>query len=129
MEAEIRTGLTAMKHRRGIDLVRGDTGSKFGDGSARSSAPSEHSYRVEVWTKPPDAFGELLETISLATDFTVSTAAYRAALLARPGKTLVHMNGRHRMSCEAAEDPPRPEPSRPSRQRARPAIIDVIKLP
>jgi len=129
MEAEIRAGLKVMKHRRGIDLVRGDTGSIVGDGSARSSRPSEHSYRVEVWTKSPEASGELLETISLATDFAVSTAAYRAALRARPGKTLVHMNGRHRMSCEAAEDPPRPEPSRSSLQRARPAIVDVTKLP
>jgi hypothetical protein len=129
MEAEIRAGVKAMKHRRGIDLVRVDTGSPVGDGSARSSRPSEPSYRVEVWTKPPEASGELLETISLATDFAVSTAAYRAALQARPGKTLVHMNGRHRMSCEAAEERPRPEPRRPSRQRARPAIIDVIRSP
>ncbi len=118
-----------MKHRRGIDLVGGDTGLTVRDGSARPSGASEHNYRVEVWTKAPEASGELLETISLATDFAVSTAAYRAALQARPGKTLVHMNGRHRMSCEAAEERPRPEPSRPSRQRARPAIIDVIRSP
>jgi hypothetical protein len=38
----------------------------------------------------------------------VSNAAYHAALRARPGKVLVHLNGRHRMSCEKAEDPPPP---------------------
>jgi hypothetical protein len=66
-------------------------------------------YRIEVWTCRPDAGGELLEVISRATEFSVSIAAYRAALRARPGKTLVHINGRHPMSTELAPDPSLPE--------------------
>ncbi len=113
-----------MKHRRGIDLVRGsDTGYTVGEGSRRGSAgsgSSDHTYRVEVWTEEPDAGGELLETISRSTDFSVSCAALKAAIRARPGKVLVHLNARHRMSCERAPDPPVPEFLRPPAPTGRP---------
>lgn len=113
-----------MKHRRRIDLVGGgDTGYIVGDGSRRGSAGSgstDHTYRVEVWTDEPDAGGELLETISRATDFSVSCAALKAAIRARPGKVLVHLNARHRMSCERAPDPPVPEFLRPPAPTGRP---------
>lgn len=36
-----------------------------------------------------------------------------AAIRERPGKYIVHMNGRHRMSCELAPDPPIPLEPRP----------------
>lgn len=97
-----------MKHRRGIDLVRGDTEFAVKEGSARSSGSTEHTFLVEVWSDAPEAGGELLETISKATDFNVSSAAYREAARQRPGKTIVHMNGRYRMTCEKAPDPPIP---------------------
>lgn len=98
-----------MKHRRGIDLVRGgDMSYTVGEGSARSSGSSEHAYRIEVWSEPPGAGGDLLETISRATDFAVSMGAYREAIRQRPGKYLVHLNGRFRMGCEKAPDPPLP---------------------
>jgi hypothetical protein len=51
----------------------------------------------------------MIETISRATDFSVSCAAHRASVRARPGKVIVHLNGRHRMSCERAPDLPLPE--------------------
>ncbi|NKJ77781.1 hypothetical protein [Rhizobium leguminosarum] len=98
-----------MKHRRGIDLVGGsDTGYTVKDGSASSLGSSEHTFRIEVWSDPPDSGGELLETISRATDFAVSMGAYREAVRQRPGKYLVHLNGRFSMSCEKAPDPPLP---------------------
>lgn len=110
---------------RGVDLVRegADIGYTFGEGSRRGSAGSdskEHTYRVEVWSEPPESGGELLETISLSTDFAVSCAAHRAAIRQRPGKTLVHLNGRHRMSVEKAPDPPLPSPTWPTGRRGRP---------
>jgi hypothetical protein len=99
-----------MKHRKGIDLVRSDVGYTVGEGSARTTPPStESGYRVQVWSAEPEAGGELLETISHATDFSVSCAALKASIRARPGKVVVHLNGRHRMSCERAPDSPRPE--------------------
>ncbi|MGO7445106.1 hypothetical protein ACC668_10410 [Rhizobium ruizarguesonis] len=99
-----------MKHHKGIDLVRSDVGYTVGEGSARPTPPStDNSYRVEVWTDEPEAGGELLETISRATDFSVSCAALKASIRARPGKVIVHLNGRHRMSCELAPDPAPPE--------------------
>lgn len=98
-----------MKHRKSIDLVRSDTGYTVSEGSARGgSGSSDGGYRIEVWTEPPEAGGELLETISRTTDFAVSCAAHNAAIRARPGKVLVHLNGRHRMSCEPAPDRPLP---------------------
>lgn len=95
-----------MKHRRGIELVR----SEGAPTSTRpdKELPSAHPFIVEIWSDLPDAGGEIIEVISSATDYSVSIAAYKAAVLVRPGKVLVHMNGRHRMSCERVEDPPRP---------------------
>lgn len=98
-----------MKHRKGIDLVRSDVGYTVGEGSRATPPPTEAGYRVEVWNVEPDAGGEMLEIISSATDFSVSCAAWKAAIRARPGKVIIHLNGRHRMSCERAPDPPRPE--------------------
>ncbi|RVH69177.1 hypothetical protein CN198_14010 [Sinorhizobium meliloti] len=92
-----------MKHRRGIDLVTED------DGVAEPMVSAlEHLYTVEVWTHPPEAMGELIETISRSSDFDVSNAAFREAIRQRPGKYLIHMNGRHRMLCELAPDSPIP---------------------
>ncbi|PZU79047.1 MAG: hypothetical protein DI546_01680 [Rhizobium sp.] len=118
-----------MKHRRGISLV-GDvttTGYTVGEGSRRgsgSSGSTEHTYRVDVWTDEPEAGGQLLETISRSTDFAVSCAALRAAVHARPGKVLVHLNDRHRMSAERAPDPPIPEFLRPPARMGRPRHSD-----
>lgn len=107
------------RRRKGIDLVRtSDAVSLTSD----DSTSLEHTYRVEVWSEPPEAGGEILETISRATDFSVSMAAYRAALRARPGKTLVHLNGPHRMSAEKAQDPPVPEFLRSPMRRERPRL-------
>lgn len=97
-----------MKHRNGINLTRTDAGYTVAEGSVRSGGPSDHLYKIEVWSDEPESGGELLETISRATEFTVSVAGYLAAVRARPGKVLVHLNGRHRMSCERAPDPPLP---------------------
>ncbi len=127
MEAQIRADL--MKHRRGINLV-GDvtsTGYTVGEGSRRGSGGSgttEHTYRVEVWTDEPEVGGQLLETISRSTDFSVSCAALKAAVRARPGKVLVHLNDRHRMSAERAPDPPIPEFLRPPGRTGRPQHSD-----
>lgn len=117
-----------MKHRRGIDLVRegADAGYTVSEGSRRSSGSTEPTYRVEVWTKEPEAGGELIETISRATEFSVSCAALKAAIRARPGKVLVHLNARHRMSCERAPDPPVPESMRPVGRTGRPRSSDHI---
>lgn len=112
-----------MKHRRGIDLVRdgADVGYTVGEGSRRSgSEPPDAPYRIEVWSDPPEAGGELLETISRSTTFGVSIAALRAAVRERPGKVLIHLNQRHRMTCERAPDPPVPECRRPLHLRRRP---------
>lgn len=76
-----------------------------GDGADGSEIRLEHIYSVEVWSDAPEAGGELLETIAKATDFQVSAAAYQAALRQRPGKTLIHLNGRYRMTCEVAKEP------------------------
>ncbi|CDN46810.1 hypothetical protein [Neorhizobium galegae] len=97
-----------MKHRKSIDLVRSDTGYTVSEGSARGGGSGETGYRIEIWSKAPEAGGELIETISRATDFAVSCAAHDAAIRVRPGKVLIHLNGRHRMSCERTPDPPLP---------------------
>ncbi|RVM58885.1 hypothetical protein CN128_07500 [Sinorhizobium meliloti] len=114
-----------MKHRRGIDLVdEGDTGYTVGDGSARPDRTvTENGYRVEVWSDEPEADGELVEVISRATDFSVSCAALKAAIRQRPGKVLVHINGRYRMSAERAPDPPLPERLRPPVNNGRPTPV------
>lgn len=112
-----------MKHRRGIDLVRdgADVGYTVGEGSRQGgSEPPDAPYRVEVWTDAPESGGKLLETISRSTVFAVSCAALRAAVRERPGKTLIHVNQRHRMTCERAQDPPVPEYRRPLHLRRRP---------
>jgi len=113
-----------MKHRKGIDLVRdgADMGYTVGEGSRRGSGsePPDAPYRIEVWSDPPEAGGELLEMISRSTTFGVSCAALKAAVRERPGKTLIHLNQRHRMTCERAPDPPVPECRRPLHLRRRP---------
>lgn len=80
----------------------------------RTAAPepegSTHTYRVEIWSDPPEAGGEIIEVISLSTSFNVSCTALKAAIRERPGKYVVHLNGKHRMSCELAPDPPLPLP-------------------
>ncbi|WP_080822431.1 hypothetical protein [Agrobacterium genomosp. 2] len=118
-----------MKHRKGIDLVRegADVGYTVGEGSRRGgSEPPDAPYRIEVWSDPPEAGGELLETISRSTTFGVSCAALKAAVRERPGKTLIHLNQRHRMTCERAPDPPVPEYRRPS-LKVRPQKNDWIR--
>lgn len=112
-----------MKHRRGIDLVGdgADVGYTVGEGSRRGgSEPPDAPYRIEVWSDPPEAGGELIETISRSTTFGVSIAALKAAVRERPGKVLIHLNQRHRMTCERAPDPPVPECRRPHLHRRRP---------
>lgn len=95
-----------MKHSRGINLVADD--------DFRVPAPEPegtyHAYRVEIWSEPPEAGGEIIEVIALSTSFNVSCAALKAAIRERPGKYVVHLNGKHRMSCELAPDPPAPLP-------------------
>lgn len=49
-----------------------------------------HTYTVEVWDEDET---ERLETISTATDFKVSVAAWSAAIRVRPGFLLLHRNG------------------------------------
>lgn len=117
-----------MTHQRGINLVRNDGNSHVGKGASGPLGSSDNNYRVEVWTSSPEASGTLLETISRATDFAVSIAAYKAALLARPGTTLLHLNGRHRMSCEVAPEPTHPEPGRPSQEWVRPGRDEATLL-
>ena len=112
-----------MKHHGGIDLVRAgaDVGYTVGEGSLRGrSGSGEYLYRIEVWSDESESGGELLETISRASDFSVSCAALKAAVRARPGKVLMHLNARHRMSAERAPDPPVPEWQRPLRVWGRP---------
>ncbi|OCP08008.1 MULTISPECIES: hypothetical protein [unclassified Ensifer] len=94
-----------MKHRKGIDLIRENPRPKVGEGDWGST---QHLFRIEVWDDAPEAGGTLLETISRSTDFNVSMSAYREALQQRPGKILIHLNGRYRMSAEKATDPPPP---------------------
>lgn len=93
-----------MRHGKGFDLVR------KGDLVSRPQEHSEHIhlYRIEVWDEPPEAGGEMLEIIASAATFAVSIAAFHAAVRERPGKHIIHMNGRHRMSCQLAPDPPVP---------------------
>lgn len=112
-----------MKHRRGIDFVRegADVGYTVGEGSRRGgSEPPDAPYRIEVWSDAPENSGTLLETISRSTVFAVSVAALKVAVRERPGKTLIHLNQRHRMTCERAPDPPHPEYQRPFRAWGRP---------
>ncbi|WP_117195957.1 hypothetical protein [Rhizobium terrae] len=121
-----------MKHRRGIDIVRdgADVGYTVGEGSRRGgSEPPEAPYRVEVWSDAPEAGGQLLETISRSTVFAVSVAALKAAVRERPGKVLVHLNQRHRMTIALAPDPPVPESRRPLLSWGRPPkklLIDFL---
>ncbi len=61
-------------------------------------AGTDHSYRIEVWNEPPEAGGEIVEVIASSTSFAVSSAALFAAIRERPGKYIVHMTGRHRMT-------------------------------
>ncbi len=96
------------RRRRGTDLVPGDDYIRLAPEQEHDDSPLEHTFRIEVWDEAPEDGGSLLETISRATDFSVSMAAYRAALRARPGKVLVHLNGRHLMGAEKAQDSPRP---------------------
>jgi len=112
-----------VKHRKSIDLVRDgpDIGYTVGEGSRRGgSEPPDAPYRIEVWSDPPEAGGELLETISRSTSFGVSCAALKAAIRERPGKILMHLNQRHRMTITHAPDPPAPECRRPSLIQVRP---------
>lgn len=53
-----------------------------------------HTYRIEVWDEEES---EIFEEISVATDSTVSHAAWNAALRVRPGFLLIHKNGDHVM--------------------------------
>lgn len=53
-----------------------------------------HTYRIEVWDEVET---EILEEISVATDNTVSQAAWHAAVRVRPGFLLIHKNGTHVM--------------------------------
>jgi hypothetical protein len=69
---------------------------------------NSHTFRVEVWDNPPDAGGSIIEIISSSSSFAVSIVAYKAAIRERPGKYLIHMNGRNQMTCELAPDPPEP---------------------
>lgn len=97
-----------MKHRKSIDLVRDYIRPTVGEGGAGDWGPTEHLFRIEVWDDAPEAGGRLLETVSKSTDFNVSMSAFNEALRQRPGKYLVHLNGRHRMSGEKAQKPPLP---------------------
>lgn len=54
----------------------------------------EDNYRVEV----RDDDNKLIEAISKASDFRVSLAAWHAAIRARPGMRLLHLNNDHVMS-------------------------------
>jgi hypothetical protein len=87
---------------------------------------TSHNFRVEVWDDPPDAGGSIIEVISSSSSFAVSIAAYKAAIRERPGKYLTHMNGRSRMTCELAPDPPEPlkQPKDKSRKDQYPDILD-----
>lgn len=123
MDGGRSTSVSTMKHRRGINLVRdgADVGYTVGEGSRQGgSEPPDAPYRIKVWTDAPEAGGELLETISRSTVFAVSCAALKAAVRERPRKVLIHLNQRHRMTCERAPDPPVPECLRPLHLRRRP---------
>lgn len=85
-----------MKHGRGINLIAENV-----NDPALTPERSSHAYRVEVWSEPPEAGREIIELIASSTNFNVSCAALRAAIHERPGKHLVHMNGRHRMSASS----------------------------
>jgi len=116
-----------MKHRKGIDLVREgiQPGYTVGEGSGRGvREPTDQTFRIEVWDEPPESGGSLIETISRSTDFSVSCASLKAAVRARPGKVLIHLNGRYRMSCDRAPDPPLPERQRPPERAGRPQHSD-----
>jgi len=56
---------------------------------------NEDTYRIEVWDSEEEK--TLLETISRSSDFTVSMAAWHAAIRRRPGMLLIHYNSRHAM--------------------------------
>lgn len=92
-----------MKHSRGINLITAEEGLRVHTPEPEGTS---HTYRVEIWSNPPEAGGEIIEVIALSTSFNVSCAALKAAIRERPGKYVVHVNGRHRMSCELAPDPP-----------------------
>lgn len=87
---------------------------------------TSHTFRVEVWDDPPDAGGSIIEVISSSSSFAVSIAAYKAAIRERPGKYLTHMNGRSRMTCELAPDPPEPlkQPKGNIRKDQYPDVLD-----
>ncbi|AYM66169.1 hypothetical protein G6L68_25125 [Agrobacterium fabrum] len=69
---------------------------------------TNHTFRIEVWDDPPDGGGSIIEVIASSSSFAVSSAALKVAIRERPGKYIVHMNGRNRMTCELAPDPPVP---------------------
>ncbi|AYG76796.1 hypothetical protein QDY28_25130 [Rhizobium sp. BR 362] len=94
-----------MRHRKGIQLVRSEDDVQY---TAPEPPGTGHPYRIEVWDDPPESGGSIVEVIASSTSFPVSVAALKAAIRERPGKYIVHMNGRHRMSCELAPDPPAP---------------------
>lgn len=110
-----------MKHRKGIDLVR--EGSSGG-----AKEPTDQTFRVEVWSEPPEAGGSLIEIISRSTDFSVSCASLKAAMRARPGKVMIHLNGRFRMSVDKAPDPPLPERQRPPERAGRPLSKNTMQI-
>lgn len=59
------------------------------------STSHEDNYRIEVWDSEEEK--TLLETISRSSDFSVSMAAWHAAMRRRPGMLLIHYNSRHVM--------------------------------
>lgn len=77
---------------------------------------------------PPDAGGSIIEIIASSSSFAVSIAAYKAAIRERPGKYLIHMNGRNQMTCELAPDPPDPLKQRKGRN-GKDAYPDVLDDP
>lgn len=69
----------------------------------------------------------MLEIIASAATFAVSVAALPAAIRERPGKYIIHKNGRHQMSCQLAPDPP--EPLRQPAKNHDDTYTDVMNEP
>jgi len=95
--------------------------------SAPGPSDTAHTYCIEIWDEPPEAGGELIEVIASSSSFAVSCAALKVAIRERPGKYVAHMNGRHRMSCELAPDPP--EPLKPQKVRTGQPYPEVLDDP
>ena len=68
----------------------------------------DHYFFVEMWSDMPDAGGRRVETVNISPDNLISHAAFQEALRQRPGKVLVHFNGRHEMTAQRAPDKPPP---------------------